>query len=120
MIVFATKGKKRFNFVTNENRARSDVIEYPITQGSKRYHTAQKPLDLLSHLIENSTVENETVLDCYAGSGSTGVAATNLGRNWIMIEKEKRWADVIKERLANETKSNNNGSKSSDNGTDNK
>ena len=42
--------------------------------------------------------EGDTVLDCCAGSGTTGVACKNTGRNYICIEKEKKYIDVMVER----------------------
>ncbi len=63
MIVFATKGQRRFNFDHKPNRMHTNVMPFDIIQGQNRVHDAQKPLPLLQELILNSTVENETVLD---------------------------------------------------------
>ena len=66
---------------------------------SKRFHPTQKPVALMEYLIKTYTNENETVLDFAAGSGSTGVACKNLNRNYILIEKEKEYIDIINKRL---------------------
>jgi len=45
------------------------------------------------------TNEGDTILDFTMGTGTTGVAALKLGRNFIGIEKEKKWFDIAKERM---------------------
>jgi site-specific DNA-methyltransferase (adenine-specific) len=62
-------------------------------------HPTQKPLALFEYLIKTYTNEGETVLDCFAGSGTTAVAAINTGRGYIVIEKEEKYIDVIKSRV---------------------
>jgi site-specific DNA-methyltransferase (adenine-specific) len=49
--------------------------------------------------IYNNTNEGDLVLDNCAGSGTTGVACINLSRNYILIEKEPEYIDIIKKRL---------------------
>ena len=63
-------------------------------------HPAQKPIDALNHLISHITPENGTVLDPYGGSGSTAIACLNANRNYILIEKEKEYIDIINKRIA--------------------
>jgi len=62
-------------------------------------HPTQKPVPLFEYLIRTYTNEGETVLDNCAGSGTTGVACQNTNRNYILIEKEQKYIDIIKERL---------------------
>lgn len=62
-------------------------------------HPTQKPVALFEYLIKTYTNEGETVLDNCAGSGTTGVACQNTGRNYILMEKEQKYIDIIKERL---------------------
>jgi DNA modification methylase len=62
-------------------------------------HPTEKPVELLRQLIESSSVLGETVLDPFAGSGSTLVAATIEGRRSIGIELEERYCEVTAERL---------------------
>lgn len=64
-------------------------------------HPTQKPVALLEYLIKTYTLEGETVLDFTMGSGSTGVAAQNLNRKFIGIEKEKKYFEIAKERIFN-------------------
>jgi site-specific DNA-methyltransferase (adenine-specific) len=65
-----------------------------------RRHPSEKPVDLLRLLIESSSIIGETVLDPFAGVGSTGVAATLEGRKSVLIEIEESYCEVAAERLA--------------------
>ncbi len=62
-------------------------------------HPTQKPVVLFEYLIKTYTNEGDTVLDNVAGSGTTGVACKNTGRNYILIEKEQEYIDIINNRL---------------------
>ena len=62
-------------------------------------HPQQKPVDLLEYLIKTYTNESELVLDATMGSGSTGVAAINTGRNFIGFELEKNFYDIAQKRI---------------------
>ena len=65
-------------------------------------HPTQKPVALMEYLIKTYTNENETVLDFTMGSGSTGVAAKNLNRNFIGIEMNDKYFDIATERINKE------------------
>lgn len=62
-------------------------------------HPTQKPVALLEYLIKTYTNEGETVLDFTMGSGSTGVAAKNLGRKFIGIEIDLDYYNIAKKRI---------------------
>ena len=62
-------------------------------------HPTQKPVALFEYLIRTYTDEGDTVLDNCAGSGTTGVACKNLKRNFILIEKDAGYCEIIKTRL---------------------
>jgi site-specific DNA-methyltransferase (adenine-specific) len=62
-------------------------------------HPAQKPLKLMRALVDLTTRPGHLVLDPFAGSGSTVVAAKQLGRRYIGIEQERALCDVIERRL---------------------
>ena len=60
------------------------------SSSAQRIHICQKPLDILERIIRVSSLEGDTVLDCFMGSGSTGVAAYNMGRRFIGIERDPK------------------------------
>ena len=62
-------------------------------------HFTPKPLKALKRIIELHTKEGDIVFDCFAGSGSTGVAAKEMNRNFILIEKEKQYCNLSCQRL---------------------
>lgn len=62
-------------------------------------HPTQKPVSLLEYLIKTYTNGGETVLDNCMGSGSTGVACVNIGRNFIGIELEEKYFETAKKRI---------------------
>lgn len=64
-------------------------------------HPTQKPVALFEYLIKTYTNEGDVVLDNCAGSGTTAVAAINTNRNYILMEKEPKYIDIINQRLGN-------------------
>jgi len=64
-------------------------------------HPTQKPVALMEYLIKTYTNEGETVLDFTAGSGTTAIACLNTNRNFIVMEKEPMYYEIIKNRIAN-------------------
>lgn len=72
-------------------------------QGINRHHPTQKPVALMEYLIKTYTHEGETVLDFTMGSGSTGVAAVNTGRNFIGIELDDKYFEIAKERIVKDS-----------------
>lgn len=75
------------------------VLEFSNVNGHKHLHPTQKPVELLEYLIKTYTNEGETVLDNCMGSGSTGVACLNTGRNFIGIEKDVEFYKISEERI---------------------
>ena len=65
----------------------------------KRVHPTQKPSELMQILIENYTNKNDIILDCFMGSGSTGVACINTNRKFIGIELDNNYFNIAKERI---------------------
>ena len=92
------KGCPRYNdgydlkskwYISPLNKSDKDLYQHPTI----------KPLELVERHLKHSTKEGDTVLDCFMGSGTTGVACRNLGRNFIGIELEERWFDIAKKRI---------------------
>jgi len=74
------------------------ILNFNVREG-RGLHPTQKPVALFEYLIKTYTNEGDTVLDNCAGSGTTGVACENTGRNSILIEKEQKYYDIILNRL---------------------
>lgn len=86
-----------------------DGRRYPLSilrfsQDSKRVHPTQKPVLLLEYLIKTYTNPGEVVLDNCMGSGSTGVACVNTGRDFIGMEKEPRYFKIAQQRIEEATR----------------
>lgn len=76
------------------------VLEFPQKwRRQDQLHPTQKPVELIEWLIKSYSDENDIVLDNCAGSGTTGVAAKNLNRDYILIEKEENYFNISKNRL---------------------
>jgi site-specific DNA-methyltransferase (adenine-specific) len=69
------------------------------TEPKKNNHPTVKPLKLMEYLIKLVTPKGGVVMDCFMGSGSTGVAARNLGFKFIGIEREQEYMDIAKQRI---------------------
>lgn len=64
-------------------------------------HPTEKPVPLMSEIVADFTKPGETILDPFAGSGSTGVAAIAQGRKFIGIERNPKYFEIMCERIAN-------------------
>lgn len=94
-ILFLRKGSaKKINNVGSKT-----VHQFDNIIGSKR-HPTEKPIDLMEYYIANSSNKGDIVFDPFMGSGSTGVAAQNLNRDFIGIELDVKYFNIAKERLA--------------------
>jgi len=69
----------------------TDVWTFETVQGYKGKHPCEKPQKLLRHIIEASSRPGDVVLDCFLGSGSTGIACRELGRKFIGIELDPEY-----------------------------
>ena len=98
----ANKGSLR----TEGKEYKQEFTNYPnqvlqINSATKTVHPTQKPVALMEYLIKTYTNENETVLDFTMGSGTTGVAAKNLNRNFIGIDLDEIYFNIAKDRIEN-------------------
>lgn len=92
--VYGWKGKAR----TIKDPALKQYIRCPQVDVSD--HPTEKPVSLMKMYIRNSTDVGNLVIDPFMGSGTTGVAAVNLGRRFIGIEMDKRWFEVACQRIS--------------------
>jgi len=74
--------------------------KYPICHGRERLqHPTQKPISLIKELIKKHSNPGDLVVDCFAGSGTVGEACIELGRDYILIEKNIDYYKMIQHRL---------------------
>ena len=93
-VIFARKGfAKPIN-----NPSSQTVHNFDNIIGNKK-HPTEKPVDLMKLYVENSSQVGDTVLDPFMGSGSTGVACKELGRNFIGVELDKQYFDIATKRI---------------------
>ena len=81
--------KKMHNFFETPNKSSYGVTEHP----------TEKPLSLIKHLLEIHSNEGDIVLDCFMGSGTTGVACHELHRDFIGIELDEKYYDIAVKRI---------------------
>jgi len=62
-------------------------------------HPTQKPLKLIQQVLLTASNKNDLILDPFFGTGTTGIVAKALGRNWIGIEKEKKYVELANKRI---------------------
>lgn len=93
-IIYAVKGRHILN-----GKRDTDVLNYKRVAGKKQLHQNQKPVEMLEYLIKKSSEENDVVLDCFMGSGSTGVACLNTNRNFIGIELDEGYYKIAEDRI---------------------
>lgn len=82
-----------------------DILKIPIKKlkddNGKNLHDTEKPIELMRILIENSSQENDIVLDAFLGIGSTALACMECNRNFIGIELDKKFFEIAKKRVEN-------------------
>lgn len=106
-------GHERINFTVSRYRhagraggrslparlRKGSVLRFTRPTGRKVRHPSEKPVPLLRELIESSTRQGDIVLDPFAGTGATGVAALLSGRRAILVEKDGKWIPDIVDRV---------------------
>ena len=98
-ILFFRKGVgKKINYCGT-----SDILSIPNKktkdENGKNIHDTEKPVELMSILIENSSVEHEIVLDPFMGVGTTAIAAINTNRKFIGFELDEKYFEIAKNRI---------------------
>jgi site-specific DNA-methyltransferase (adenine-specific) len=76
-----------------------NTITYSGGLGKNKIHPTQKPVEILEYFIELCSNPGDLVLDTFAGSGSTGVAAKNTGRDCILVERDAKMFVKMSERF---------------------
>lgn len=98
-ILFFRKGKgKKINHCGT-----SDILQIlnkkTKDKNGNNLHDTEKPIELMKILIENSSNENDVILDAFMGIGGTGIACVNTNRNFIGIELDETYFNIAKERI---------------------
>lgn len=93
-------GKKKTDSIQTHKGYPHHLLEFSGVFGKgKRNHPTQKPVPLLEYLVKTYTNPGEVVLDNCMGSGSTGVACVNTGRNFIGMELDAVYFEIAKQRI---------------------
>jgi len=101
-----TKGALMLNRKLPAKRKKDNGLRYPrsvinFKSSPNKVHPTQKPVALMEYLIKTYTNELETVLDFTMGSGTTGVACSNINRDFIGIELDKEYFEIAEQRIKN-------------------
>lgn len=81
------------------DRYPKSVLHFDVVNQSERVHETQKPVELFAYLIKTFSNLGDIVLDNTAGSGTTGIAAKQNGRRYILIERDDKYVDAMKGRF---------------------
>lgn len=95
------------NLATSDDYERTngeyEGVRYPRTVQKfnleKGLHPTQKPTNMFEYYIKTYTNENDIVVDCCAGSGTTAISAINSNRKYIVNDIEEKYYNIIKERI---------------------
>jgi len=93
--VFATKGR----WLRHDKREVNLWQESHLFSRDKRNHPTEKPVNLMERSVRLCCPPNGTTLDCFMGSGTTGVACVKTGRNFIGVELDKGYYDIAQRRI---------------------
>lgn len=100
-----SKGEKNWTFNFKLQKEMHNFYETPNASAYKEtIHPTEKPLELWENFISVHTNENDLVLDCFSGSGTTAIACSELKRRFICIEKDKQYFEASVKRLENYNK----------------
>ena len=112
-IIWAAKSKGwKFNYNDmkkySDGKQLRDVWEFPLCQGKERIknktgraaHPNQKPMALISRIVEMASEKGDLILDPFLGAGTTTVAAKSLKRKWIGIENNSDYIKIAKTRMS--------------------
>lgn len=104
LVLFFRKGKAK---PINDMTSRDWVQVNMPTKKTGKFHITEKPLSFIQKIITNSSNEGDVVLDCFMGSGTTGIACLSTKRNFIGIELDDNYFKVAENRVKTYIKDNN-------------
>jgi len=88
----------------NAGKQLRNMWKIPYPSKKERYlgkHPSQKPIELIMRIVFIATNKNDIILDCFAGSGTTGVVCKNIDRKYIMIDNNPEYVNLAQKRLDN-------------------
>jgi site-specific DNA-methyltransferase (adenine-specific) len=91
-ILFLQKGQRLINGSRDPN-----IFKFNRT--GNKIHPTQKPVDMIEYLLSKFSDENDTIIDPFMGSGTTGVACINTNRKFIGIEMDDNYFKIAKDRI---------------------
>lgn len=94
--IWFTMPKAKWVFNRQDDKYQRPKFVHSIDKG---LHPTQKSLKLMEELVKIHSNEGQSVLDCFMGSGTTGVACKSLNRNFIGIELDEKYFNIAKERI---------------------
>lgn len=97
--VWAVKQRGKWTFNRQDSKYQRPEFIATAPNGKHRFHPTQKPVSLLEELIKIHSNPGDLVFDPFLGSGSTGVAALELGRRFVGIEISEKYYQIAKERI---------------------
>ena len=95
--IYNNMGLKNGVYVQEYTNYPKNIIKFDSCQNT--IHPTQKPQALLQYLIRTYTNKSDLILDNCSGSGTTGIACLEEKRNYILIEQEKKYIDIINDRI---------------------
>jgi site-specific DNA-methyltransferase (adenine-specific) len=98
LIIFAAKGSVNVGGLNTILHIPGFATGAKKTNGEKM-HPTQKTVEIVEFLMLNGTEEGDTVLDCFAGSGTTAIAAIKNGRNYICFELQGKYCKIAQDRI---------------------
>jgi len=91
---WAGKGYRKWN-----GGGKRGIYTHCVNQGRQGEHPTEKPVPLMMDMVADFTQPGQTVCDPFMGSGTTGIACAQLGRQFIGIERDERWFDLACRRI---------------------
>ncbi len=94
---------QRRPFNLKDRKRLGDIWDFPSVPPYAGRHVCEKPVGLLTHMIETTTRPGDTIIDCFAGSGAVLDVARQLGRKAVGIEMDEHWCKQATKRLSQQT-----------------
>jgi site-specific DNA-methyltransferase (adenine-specific) len=92
-------GKFKNTVSENNTYYPTSILEFSNANRGEKVHPTQKPLALIEYMIKTYTNEGDLILDNTCGSGTTGLGAKNLNRNYIMMEQDPKYYEIACKRV---------------------